>query len=59
MHHVPPEEQIEFPALGARARQWRRFEDGLRSWLQTPEGQFVTWCARRDLDAVELAAGSR
>lgn len=59
MDRLPPEEHIEFPVLGARARQWRRFEDGLRTWLLTPEGQFVTWCARRELDGVELAAGLR
>jgi hypothetical protein len=57
MHRFPPEELTDFPALGARARQWRRFEDGLRTWLNTPEGQFVTWCARRELEGVELTAG--
>jgi hypothetical protein len=57
MHRHPPEELTDFPALGARARQWRRFEDGLRTWLDTPEGQFVTWCARRELEHVELAGG--
>jgi hypothetical protein len=57
MHRLPPEELTDFPALGARARQWRRFEDGLRTWLDTPEGQFDTWCARREIDHVELAAG--
>jgi hypothetical protein len=58
MDRLPPEEQTDFPALGARARQWRRFEDGLRTWLHTPEGQFVTWCARRELDDAELATGA-
>jgi hypothetical protein len=57
MHRLPPEELTDFPALGARARQWRRFEDGLQAWLDTPEGQFVTWCARRELETSELAAG--
>jgi len=59
MHRLPPEELTDFPALGARARQWRRFEDGLHAWLDTPEGQFVTWCARRELEDTELAAGAR
>jgi hypothetical protein len=58
MDRLPVEEQTEFPALGARARQWRRFEDGLHTWLDTPQGRFVTWCARRELDDAELAAGA-
>ena len=53
MHGVPVEEQTDFPALGARARQWRRFEDGLRAWLETPEGRFGIWCACRELGVAE------
>lgn len=59
MEHLPPEERTDFPQLGARARQWRRFEDGLSAWLQTPEGQFVTWCARREIDDAVVAVSSQ
>jgi hypothetical protein len=48
-------ERIELPAAGARARQWRRFEDGLRSWLDTPQGRFVAWDAQRRIEAGALA----
>jgi hypothetical protein len=50
MLSLPPEESTEFPTLGARARQWRRFETALDAWLETPEGQFSIWCARREID---------
>ncbi len=43
--------ESDFPRFGARARCWRRFEDDLRGWLETPEGLFATWRARRRLDA--------
>jgi hypothetical protein len=49
MPDLPVEERADFPAAGARARQWRRFEDALHGWLATSEGQFVTWCARRQI----------
>jgi hypothetical protein len=52
-------EHTEFPLAGARARQWRRFEDGLRAWLESPEGRFLTWDAQRQLASAQLAvAGS-
>ncbi len=51
MHELPTEERTDFPAAGARARRWRRFEDGLRAWLGTCDGQFHTWRARRLLEA--------
>jgi hypothetical protein len=57
MEHLPLEERTDFPLAGARARQWRRFEDGLEAWLTTPEGQFVTWCARREIAADDALAG--
>lgn len=43
--------ESDFPRFGARARCWRRFEDDLHAWLETPEGLFATWRARRRLDA--------
>lgn len=49
MEHLPAEERTDFPHAGARARQWRRFEDGLVAWLATPAGRFSTWCARREI----------
>jgi hypothetical protein len=47
MLRVPIEERDEFPRAGARARRFKRFERDLRVWLQTPEGRFATWHARR------------
>jgi hypothetical protein len=38
----------EPPRAGYRARLWRRFEDGYRMWLDTPEGRFATFVAQRD-----------
>ena len=49
-------ERTDFPQAGARARQWRRFEDGLRAWLESPEGRFHTWDAQRRLDAEPVGA---
>jgi hypothetical protein len=34
-----------FPAYGARARVWGRFERDLREWMETPEGRFARWHA--------------
>ncbi|MBX5442749.1 MAG: hypothetical protein IRZ32_14640 [Solirubrobacteraceae bacterium] len=59
MEHVPEPERTDFPRLGARARQWQRFERALHEWLQTPEGRFVTWCAQREIDDVAVAGSSR
>lgn len=59
MEHLPLEEVTEFPVCGSRARQWRRFEDGLQEWLSTPDGQFSTWRARRLLDAAHEPVGPR
>lgn len=50
-------EHTDFPSCGARARQWRRFESGLRAWLESPEGRFHTWDAQRRLET-ELAVAS-
>lgn len=44
---VPEEERAEFPRTGVRARRWYRFERDLRAWLDTPEGGFAAWDARR------------
>ncbi|HEY8583268.1 MAG TPA: hypothetical protein VIL49_09980 [Capillimicrobium sp.] len=51
-------ERTDFPICGARARQWRRFEDGLRSWLESPEGRFHAWDAQRRLEREPAAASS-
>jgi hypothetical protein len=39
------EGEASFPAYGARARLWARFERDLRAWLDTPEGRFAAWRA--------------
>lgn len=41
------QEQEVFPAFGARARTFKRFERDLAAWLATAEGRFAAWCARR------------
>jgi hypothetical protein len=45
-------EHEQFPRAGARARRFKRFERDLRAWLQTPEGQFAAWRARRQIERV-------
>jgi hypothetical protein len=49
---VPDEERQDFPLVGARARQFKRFERDLADWLDTAEGRFALWSARRRLRAV-------
>jgi hypothetical protein len=44
---VPTEERVDFPAVGARARQLKRFERDLAAWLDTPAGRFAVFSARR------------
>jgi hypothetical protein len=46
---VPVEEREHFPAAGARARRFKRFERDLQAWLATPEGRFAAWRARRSV----------
>jgi hypothetical protein len=47
MAPVPIEEREDFPHVGSRARRFKRFERDLHRWLQTPEGRFAMWHARR------------
>ncbi len=47
MDAVPTEERVDFPAVGARARQLKRFERDLAAWLDTPAGRFAVFSARR------------
>ena len=49
---MPDEERHDFPLVGARARQFKRFERDLEDWLRTAEGRFATWSARQRLCAV-------
>ena len=35
-------------ASSFRELRWHRFEHGLAVWLDTPEGRFATFCARRE-----------
>jgi hypothetical protein len=56
MDRMPEEERHEFPAVGARARSFRRFERDLEAWLATAEGRFAVWSARAAIDAREYAA---
>ena len=63
---MPDEERQEFPLVGARARQFKRFERDLADWLETAEGRFAVWSARtavaadaahHDLSLVRREAG--
>ena len=49
---MPDEERQDFPLVGARARQFKRFERDLADWLHTAEGRFAVWSARQRLGAV-------
>jgi hypothetical protein len=51
MVSMPKEEREDFPAVGARARAFKRFERDLESWLATAEGRFAIWRARRAVSA--------
>jgi hypothetical protein len=53
---MPDEERQDFPLVGARARQFKRFERDLADWLETAEGRFALWTARRPLRAVGAQA---
>jgi hypothetical protein len=53
---MPNEERQDFPLVGARARQFKRFERDLADWLETAEGRFAVWSARRRLRAVGAQA---
>jgi hypothetical protein len=55
MAHVPSEYRKEFPEVGSRARRFKRFERDLRAWLETPEGHFASWHARRAIDESQAA----
>ena len=56
MKAMPDEEQQDFPAVGSRARAFKRFERDLEAWLQTAEGRFAVWYARAAIEADERAA---
>ena len=49
MGAVTPDERVEFPSAGFRARRWQRFERDLEAWLETPDGRFARWRAEREL----------
>ena len=48
---MPDEERQDFPLVGARARQFKRFERDLNAWLDTAEGRFAEWSAARAVGA--------
>ena len=50
------EERQDFPAAGARARAFKRFERDLEAWLETAEGRFAVWYARAAIEAAERAS---
>jgi len=50
MQDQPSDNSQDFPRTGFRARRWARFERDLHAWLATPEGRFVSWSARRQVD---------
>jgi hypothetical protein len=39
-----------------RERRWCRFERALAAWLETPEGRFAQFCARREREDAERRA---
>jgi hypothetical protein len=39
-----------------RELRWARFERALRDWLDSPEGQFADFCARRERELAERRA---
>ena len=43
-------------ASSFRELRWRRFEHGLAAWLDTPEGRFAAFCARRERETAERRA---
>ena len=51
MEAMPDEEREDFPAVGSRARAFKRFERDLEAWLRTPEGRFAVWYARTAIEA--------
>jgi hypothetical protein len=55
MQDQPSDNSEDFPRTGFRARRWARFERDLHAWLATPEGRFVSWAARRQVDGSENA----
>ena len=48
---MPDEERQDFPLVGARARQFKRFERDLAAWLETADGRFAMWSARSAVGA--------
>jgi hypothetical protein len=56
---MPDEERQDFPLVGARARQFKRFERDLEDWLQTSEGRFALWYARAVIDADDYAQSAQ
>ena len=39
-----------------RELRWRRFEHALGAWLETPEGRFAEFCARRQREEADRRA---
>jgi len=56
---VPTEERVEFPTTGSRARLLKRFERDLAAWLDTAEGRFAVFTARRPLGGHAGAGGAQ
>ena len=56
---MPDDERQDFPLVGARARQFKRFERDLADWLETPEGRFAAWYARAVIDAGDYAQSAQ
>jgi hypothetical protein len=53
---MPQEEREDFPAAGARARAFKRFERDFAAWLGTAEGRFAEWNACRALSGGAVGA---
>jgi hypothetical protein len=44
------------PSQSFRELRWSRFECAFWAWLETPEGRFADFCARRQREAAERRA---
>jgi hypothetical protein len=56
MERMQQEEREDFPAVGSRARAFKRFERDFEAWLATAEGRFAEWNARRTVSGRAVGA---
>ena len=51
-----PYTQLVEPRPSFRELRWCRFECAFRSWLETPDGRFAEFCARRQREEADRRA---